>query len=777
MLTDRQAEIVFITNSEVCWPAERKTFMESLRFEKEIAGRKLTIETGKLAMQANGSVTVSYGDTVVLATVVISNEIREGIDFFPLTVEFEERFYAAGRIKGSRFIKKDGRPSDGAILNGRLIDRAIRPLFPEDIRNEVQVIITALSYDSENESKMVGLIGASAALAISNLPWNGPIAGLTVGQKDGQFILNPTVAEIAEGDLELNLAGTPEKIIMIEAEGKEIPEETILEAFKYGSKAMKDILDLIKELQKKVGKEKLDVLTLMPKESEETLAAKADVTKKVEAFVAEMVDPYILSEKKPTKALRKHGLNELVAELERRLTGEGVSEDLINYAVEKVAKLAEVKISAAIMEREVRIDGRKLDEIRPLSFEVGLLKRIHGTGLFSRGETQVMSFVTLGSPGDVQSLDTMELVGEKRYIHYYNFPPYSVGEVKKLGGMSRRDIGHGALAEKALNPVIPPKEEFPYTILVVSETLGSNGSSSMASTCGSTLALMDAGVPIKNPVAGIAMGLAVDGKGDYKIVTDIQDFEDGPGGMDFKITGTQNGLTAIQMDTKTDGLTMEMIEKTLKQGRKALDQILAGIKKTISEPRPELSPFAPRITTFAIPPDMIKDVIGPGGKMIHKIIDETGVDIDIDDSGLVLVTSNNPEMSEKAVLWIKNIVKVPEVGEIYKGKVVRIMDFGAFVEILPGKDGMIHISKLAPTRVNKVTDVVTEGMEVTVKVIEIDSQGRINLSLVEGGNTPPPFTGEFGARRDSDRRSGFGHGGRGSSGGREKRGFFQRRDR
>jgi len=753
--------------------------MESLRFEKEIAGRKLIIETGKLALQANGSVTVSYGDTVVLATAVISNEIREGIDFFPLTVEFEERFYAAGRIKGSRFIKREGRPSDGAILNGRLIDRAIRPLFPEDIRNEVQVIITALSYDSENESKMVGLIAASAALTISNIPWNGPIAGLTVGAKDGQFILNPTVAQLAEGELELNLAGTREKIIMVEAEAKEIPEETILEAFKFGGDALEEILDLIKKLQKEVGKEKLDVLALMPKESEETLKAKAEVLKRVEAFVAEKVDPYILSEKKPTKALRKHGLNELVAELERNLTSEGISEDLINYAVEKVSKLAEVKISAAIMEREVRIDGRKLDEIRPLSFEVGLLKRIHGTGLFSRGETQVMSFVTLGSPGDVQSLDTMELVGEKRYIHYYNFPPYSVGEVKRMGGMSRRDIGHGALAEKALNPVIPAKEDFPYTILVVSETLGSNGSSSMASTCGSTLALMDAGVPIKNPVAGIAMGLAVDGKGGYKIVTDIQDFEDGPGGMDFKITGTQNGLTAIQMDTKTDGLTLEMIEKTLKQGRKALDQILAGIKKCISEPRPDLSPFAPRITSFAIPPDMIKDVIGPGGKMIHKIIDETGVDIDIDDSGLVMITSNNPEMSQRAVLWIKNIVKVPEVGEIYKGKVVRIMDFGAFVEILPGKDGMVHISKLAATRVNKVTDVVQEGMEVTVKVIEIDSQGRINLSLMEGGMTPPPFTGEFGSprgaggRRDSDRRGGSG--GHGGFGGRDnKRGFFKR---
>ncbi len=727
---------------------------EIFRVEKEIAGRKLVIETGKLANQANGSVTVSYGDTVILGTAVISNETREGLDFFPLTVEFEERFYAAGRIKGSRFIKRDGRPTDEAVLNGRMIDRAIRPLFDDQIRNEVQVIITVLSYDGENESGMVGLIAASAALAISNIPWSGPIAGLNVGKDENGFVLNPTVAQLETSDLKLSLAGSADKIIMVESQANEIPEAKMLEAFNFGQAAFIDIVNLINDLVAKAGKEKLNILDLVPKETEETLKAKEDLMKKVDEFISEKVDPYLLSDKKPTKALRKHGLYELTNELQRKLAEQGVEEDLISYAVQKAPKLVEKKVSAAIMEREIRVDGRKLDQIRPLSFEVGLIKRTHGTGLFQRGETQVLSNVTLGSPGDVQLLDTMEKMGEKRYMHYYTFAPFSVGEVKRMGGLGRRDIGHGALAEKALVPVLPSKEDFPYTIVVVSETLGSNGSSSMASTCGSTLALLDAGVPLKEPVAGIAMGLAVDGKGDYKVLTDIQDLEDGPGGMDFKITGTKNGLTAIQMDTKTDGLSMDIVEKTLTQGRLALNQILEGINKTIAKPN-ELSPYAPRITSFFIDPGKIKDVIGPGGKMINEIIGDSGISIDIEQNGLVMITATDAEAAKKAEERILQICKDIEIGEVYEGKVVRIMDFGAIVEFLPGKDGLVHISKMAPFRIAKVTDVLNEGDKVKVRVDDVDTvNNKISLSLLEGGKKPQPAPGGFGGRGRDDRPRG-----------------------
>jgi polyribonucleotide nucleotidyltransferase len=741
--------------------------METFRFEKEIAGRKLVIETGKLATQAHGSVTVSYGDTVVLATAVISPETRQGIDFFPLTVEFEERLYAVGRIKGSRFIKRDTRPGDEAILNGRMIDRAIRPLFSEDIRNEVQVIVTVLSADGENPSKIVGLIAASTALAISNIPWNGPLAGINVGLKDGEFILNPTVTQLNEGSLELTLAGNAEKFVMIEAEAKEVPEKTVFEAFKFGQKAMKDIIDLINEAVKKVGKEKSSLTDLVPQDTEEVLQKKKDILKVADEFITNKVNPYLLNEVKPTKALRKHGMLDLMNELHKELLEKGYDEDLVHYTLQKTYKIIDQKVSAAIVEKESRVDGRKLNQIRPLSFEVGLYKRLHGTGLFQRGETQVLSVVTLGAPGDAQTLDSMEEVGEKRYMHHYTFAPFAVGEVKQMRGLGRREIGHGALAEKALVPVLPTKEEFPYTIRVVSETLGSNGSSSMGSTCGSTLALLDAGVPLKSPVVGIAMGLATDGKGKYKIITDLQDLEDGPGGMDFKVTGTKNGLTAIQMDTKTDGLTIKMVEETLTQGREALDQILKEMAKVISEPK-EMSPYAPRITTFTIDPAKIKDVIGPGGKIINKIIAETGVSIDIDDDGLVMVTSNDAEMSAKAVATIKNIVKVPEAGEVYTGKVVRIMDFGAFVEILPGKDGMVHISKLAPGRVNKVTDIVDEGMTVKVRVDEIDSQGRVNLSLLEGGKTFVPGSASSFDRDDRPR------GPRRDTGGSDRKRFFKR---
>ncbi len=706
---------------------------------KDIAGRPMTIEVGKLALQTNGSCTVRYGDTVVLATAVMAKSQREGLDFFPLMVEYEERLYAGGKIKGSRFIKREGRPSDDAVVSGRMIDRAIRPLFDDRIRNDVQVMVTILSVDNENEADITAMVAASAALAISDIPWAGPIAGLRVGMIDGKLAINPSRAKYEAGALNLVIAGTPERIIMVDCDAKEVAEETMVKAFEFGQEHFKDIINLITEAVRGVGRPKKTLADLIPQESDEVRAAKEALLKTAEAFIADKIRPWLFERETPTKALRKSSLDEIKDALKQRLIEEGANEDLLGYAMDKAGKIIEAQVSAAILEKEQRVDGRSLSAIRALRCEVGLLPRTHGSGLFMRGETQVLSIATLGAPGEEQIIESMEEESKKRYMHHYNFPPFSVGEARPLRTTGRREIGHGMLAEKALLAVLPPKEEFPYTIRVVSEVMGSNGSSSMASTCGSTLALMDAGVPIKKPVAGIAMGLAAtDDQKKYKILTDLQDLEDGKGGMDFKIAGTRDGITAIQMDTKTTGLSKAIVRDTVMQARDARMEVLDVMTKALAAPRPELSPYAPRVESFKIDPDKIGAVIGTGGKVINEIIDVTGASIDIEDDGSVFVSCTKPEGLKAAVEWIKNIVKEVEPGEVYTGKVVKILDFGAFVNILPGKEGMIHISKLAPGRVNKVTDILDEGMEVKVQVIEIDSMGRINLKLLEGGKPYVP---------------------------------------
>ncbi|MFH1226081.1 MAG: polyribonucleotide nucleotidyltransferase [bacterium] len=711
-------------------------------FETEIGGRKLTIETGRLAKQATGSCTVQYGDTVILATVVMAKEAQFDKDFFPLTVEYEERLYAAGKIKGSRFVKREGRPSDDAVLVGRFIDRGLRPLFPSGLKNEVQIIVTVLSVDQENSPEVISIIGASAALAISGIPWNGPVGGIRLGRIGGEWVVNPSYDATAKSDLDLVLTGTGEKIMMIEGAGHEVGEEVIEEAVKLGLKHLGKITALINEVKQAIGKPTIKV------EVEEEFAQSAQggsggedsdppaggeaekekIKKMGQEFLASRLNETLFGGSKETKADRKHALEKLEGDLELYLKEQQVGKDKRKYALADFYDLANDEVIKGILKEDKRVDGRKLNEIRSLSCEAGVLPRTHGSGLFNRGETQVLSTVTLAGPSSEQIVEGLEPETKKRYMHHYYFPPYSVGEVKKTM-VGRREIGHGALAEKALMPVLPSKEEFPYTIRVVSEVLGSNGSSSMAATCGSTLALMDAGVPIKRPVAGIAIGLASDGKGDYKIITDLQDLEDGQGGMDFKVTRTEKGITAIQMDTKTEGLTFEIIKDALAAGQKAIMQILDCLKEVLPEPRKELSPYSPRIECFKIDPDKIREVIGAGGKVINEIIAKTGTEIDIANDGSVTVCAFNGGSMEKAVEWIKNIVKVPEVGEVYNGTVTRIMNFGAFVEILPGKEGMVHISELASHRVDRVEDVVNIGDAVTVKVIEIDEMGRTNLSL------------------------------------------------
>jgi len=697
-------------------------------FETQWGGRPLKVEIGKIANQADGSCTVRYGETTILATAVMGQ--ARDVDFFPLTVEYEEKLYAAGKIKGSRFIKREGRATDEAVLSARVVDRGIRPLFDKKLRNEIQVIITVLSIDGENDPDVPAIIGASLALAISNIPWNGPIAGIKVGQVDGKFIINPTYTERENSLLDITISGTTDKVLMLEAGAKEASEDTVYDAIIFGQKELKPIMKLMEDIVKKVGKEKLDISKLS-EEDPESIEEKKELQNKARTFLKEHVDEYLFAElPKGSKTSRKMAKGDLKDRLVEYLKSEQVGKDKRKWALEIFEEIIDERVTEAILKEDRRVDGRSLTEIRSLYSEVGYLPRVHGTGLFSRGETQVLSIVTLGSPGDEQTLDGMEVDGKKRYMHHYNFPPYSVGDTKPMRGPSRRDIGHGALAEKALEPVIPGKEEFPYTIRVVSEVMGSNGSSSMGSTCGSTLALMDAGVPIKKPVAGIAMGLASDEEmKNFKVITDLQDMEDGKGGMDFKIAGTKDGITAIQMDTKTKGLTKEVVKQTLTQAKSAIEQILKLITDTIPESRKDLSPHAPRIETLHINPEKIREVIGPGGKIINAIIDKTGVAIDIEQDGSVFITSTTAEGMEEAKNMINGIVEEPEVGKIYHGKVVRIMNFGAFVEILPGKDGMVHVSELAPFRVNRVEDVINIGDEINVKVMEIDDQGRVNLSL------------------------------------------------
>ena len=720
-------------------------------FEVEWGGKKLVIETGKYATQANGSCTVQYGNTIVLATAVMSETVREGLDFFPLLVEYEERLYAAGRIKGSRFVKKEGRPTDEAVLTGRFIDRAIRPLFDQRVRNEVQVVVTCLSFDGENDPDILGLIAASCALHISEIPWDGPIADIRIGQIDGEWVLNPSYSAREKSALDLAFAGTKDKILMVEAGAKQVPEETILEAFWFGQKHLKYPIELIEKIRKEVGKKKRDLFTPKTEEEKALLEKRISVQAVAHPFIIKQVQELFFRVPVASKVERASQKTELKQRLKTFLSEQGISEEDIHFGTEIIVDVLEEEISRLILDEEKRVDGRSISQIRPLFSEVGALPRAHGSGHFKRGDTQVLSVVTLGAPGDAQELDSMEIVGKKRYFHHYNFPPYCVGEVKPMRGPGRREIGHGALAEKAIIPVLPEKETFPYTIQVVSEVLTSNGSSSMGSTCGSSLALMDAGVPIKAPVAGIAMGIATDTNGRWKVFTDLQDLEDGKGGMDFKVAGTESGITAIQMDTKTSGLTREMVIETINQAAIARKEILKVMAGAIAAPRMDLSPFAPRIITIHIDPEKIGDVIGPGGKIINEIIDTTGVQsIDIEDDGLVMITSTNAEAGKKAEEWVRNLTRTVVAGEIFIGKVTRIMDFGAFVEILPKQEGLVHISELAPWRVNTVGDIVKVGDRVNVKVKEIDELGRINLSMkaAAGNNYPPqPPATSFPPRR------------------------------
>ena len=725
------------------------------KFSLEFAGRTLEIETGKLAMQCNGAVIARYGETVVLATATMGKEPKTGIDFFPLTVEMQEKMYAAGKIKGSKFVKRDGRPTDNAILTGRMIDRGIRPLFNQEMRHEVQLTTTTLSYDEENAVDILSITAGALALHLSDIPWHGPLVGICVGRINNEFVINPTESQLLESDLKLILSVTADKVMMIDAESNEIDEATIYSAFEFALKEVKPLLDFIESIKKEIGITKQDEQQLIESAyatGEITLAEKKSAFESAKQFFSPKLDQYLFNQPKGTKRERKEIAKELLEKLLEDLKTKETHPEIIDYIKNNFELYLEEEVTKAILEKNLRIDGRALNQIRPLSAEVDILPRTHGTGLFQRGETQVLSIVTLGAPGDAQILDEMtETETKKSYMHFYNAPPYAYGEPGRFGGLGRREIGHGALAEKALLPVLPDKESFPYTILVNSEVMGSNGSSSMASTCGSTLALMAAGVPIKKPVAGIAMGLASNDQG-YKIITDLQDLEDGPGGMDFKITGTTNGITAIQMDTKTNGLTLKLIQETLTQSLQARKEILEVITNTIDQPRSDLSPFAPRIASIKIDPAKIGEVIGTGGKIINKIIEECQVQIDIDDDGLVAITGRDKESMEKAISWIEGIVKEIEVGEIYTGKVVRLMDFGAFVEILPGKDGMVHISEFSKDRVEKITDVAQVGKEFKVKVIEIDDKGRINLSVKQADPNYQPGSDNRSPRRPDNKR-------------------------
>ena len=685
-------------------------------FETELAGRKLVVETGKMAQLTNGHALVRYGDTVVMVNVTASKKPREGVDFFPLSVDYEEKLYSVGKIPGS-FQKREGKPSDKAILVSRVIDRPIRPLFPKDLRNDVSVVATVLSVDQDNSPEVAAMIGSSIAISISDIPFNGPTGSVAVGYVDNEIVINPTEAQREKSRLTLTVAGTKDKICMIEAGADQIPEDIMVEAIAKAHEEIKKIVAFIEEIQKEIGKPKFEY-------------QKCEVNKEIMHDIEE----YLGSRLKETIIT--------TAKQERESGMDAIKDELIEHFAEKYPDsslaisdalyyLQKKTVRKMILEEHTRPDGRALDQIRPLSAEIDLLPRVHGSALFSRGQTQVLSVVTLGQGKEEQLLDGIDTEESKRYIHHYNFPPYSVGEAKAPRSPGRREIGHGALAERALAPVIPSQDEFPYTIRVVSEVLSSNGSTSQGSVCGSTLSLMAAGVPIKEPVAGISCGLITDDndRSKYLLITDIQGIEDFFGDMDFKVAGTKNGITAIQVDIKIDGLTLDIIRETFERLKKARTYILDEVMlKVIDKPRAEVSKYAPKTIAFNIDPDKIKDVIGQGGKVINKIIAQTGVQIDIEDDGKVCIYAVNTESAREAEKIINGIVKEPEIGEVYRGKVTKIMNFGAFVEILPGKEGLVHISKLDHKRVEKVEDVLHEGDEVMVKVIEITDQGKINLS-------------------------------------------------
>jgi len=696
--------------------------MEEKNFSIKIGDKELTVKISQIAEQANGAVMAQLGQTVVLATCVMAKKPREGVDYLPLTVDYEERFYAAGKIKGSRFVKREGKPPDEAFITGRLIDRAIRPCFNQKIRQDIQIIITVLSYDGENDPDIPSLIAASLALSISDIPWDGPIAGLRIGQINDNLILNPINSEREKSNFDLLVASKKGKINMLEIKAKETDEKTLLKAIEFSQPELEKIINWQEEIRKAIGLKKADPVIKEPD---------LELIKFIKSFLEEKLEEAIYTKEKIT---RLNKLNQLKEELIKKITTSYSATNQLEEITKQAEGIFEEEIDRIvhqnILQFEKRPDGRKLDEIREISCQVGILPRTHGSALFIRGTTQALSVVTLGSPGNEQYLETMKTEGRKRFMHHYNFPPYSVGEIGPLRGPGRREIGHGALAEKALEPLIPSKEEFPYTIRVVSEILSSNGSSSMASVCASSLALMDAGVPIKKPAAGIALGLMTSPDGEnYKILTDIQGPEDHHGDMDLKVAGTTDGITSVQMDVKIEGLTLEILKEAFSRAKKARLEILEKMNKVIAKPRAELSPFAPRIFTLQINPERIRDVIGPGGKVINQIIEETGVLIDIEETGLVFITSPNKEAAAKAISWIENLTREVKIGEVFQGRVTRILDFGALVEILPDQVGLVHISELAPYRVNRVTDIVKVGDIIPVKVKSIDDLGRINLSL------------------------------------------------
>lgn len=681
-----------------------------------VGGQELCIKTGELARQANGSVVVQYGQTVVLGAAVMGKPLNPNGDFLPLLVDYEERFYAAGKIKGSRFVKREGRPHDDAILTARLIDRSIRPLFPKDMINDVQVVVTVLSYDGENDPDVPAMIAACAALDISDIPWNGPLAACRVARCKGKFVINPTASEREESDLDLLMAGNESEVVMLEGGARQVPEMEVLNAIIEGQKALGVIIQLMSELRKQAGRTK----------------RKPVQVSRPEELVSRLQE---IARKTLTENLNKASSKDTIAQAER-----DTHQFVLDSLSEEDRKEAERWIATAVHElhglvaREriirdgLRSDRRALDEVRPISVKAGFLPRTHGSALFQRGDTQILTTVTLGGPGDQLWLDTMETEKKKQYIHYYNFPGYSVGETRPMRGPGRREIGHGALAERALLPVLPSRETWPYMMMLVSEVLESHGSSSMASACGSSLALMDAGVPITSHIAGIAMGLMTDEKGTYRILTDIAGIEDEQGDMDCKIAGSAIGVTALQMDVKVSGISLKILSETLEQAARARRQILDIMSTGIEHPRSELSPYAPRIETIRIPIEKIGDLIGPKGKHVNEIIDQTGVDIDIEDDGLVSITANDPVAMKKALEWVHNLTREIKAGERFEGKVTRIMNFGAFVEIMPNVEGLVHISQFRDERISRIDDVVKVGDMIPVVVLEIDSQGRINLS-------------------------------------------------
>ncbi len=678
----------------------------------EVAGRRLSIETGRVAEQANGAVILRQGDSVVLSTAVMSKEPRVGVDFFPLTCDYEEKLYAVGKIPGA-FMRREGRPSETAIIASRLTDRPLRPLFPDMFRLDVQVVSTVLSADQENDPTILSINGASTALTISNIPWAGPVGAVRMGFLDGALVVNPPTSRMADSDLDLVVAGTADAILMVEAGAKGVTEKTVVDALQMAHEAIKQLCAAQVELQQQIGK---------PKYQYTPPTYPEQVVEVVSEYLALRLDQAAFG---PDKAAREAATDELrkktIAELGARFP-EHV--DILGKLFDKKLK---DRVRERIVEEGVRIDGRGLKDVREITVEVGVLPRTHGSGLFTRGQTQALTIATLGSMSDKQKLDGLGVEEFKRYMHHYNFPPFSVGEARPLRGPGRREIGHGALAERALLAVIPSVDEWPYTMRLVSEILSSNGSTSMASVCGSTLSLMDAGVPIKAPVAGIAMGL-VTREGKFAVLTDIQGVEDNLGDMDFKVAGTKDGITALQMDIKIKGLPHEILAQALEQAREARLFVLDKMLAVLPEPRTELSPYAPRITTIHINPDKIRDIIGPGGKMIRKITEETGASIDVEDDGSVYIAAADQEAGQRAIDWIKGLTDEIEVGKIYKGKVVRIMPFGAFVEVLPNQDGLVHISKLTDHRVERVEEVANVGDEIVVKATEVDSQGRLNLS-------------------------------------------------